>query len=44
MLAPALPIPLSKEERLSQLLAHYKADQITPQEYHTQRAAILAEP
>jgi hypothetical protein len=44
MPVPVLPIPLSKEEKLNQLLAHYKSDQITPEEYHKQRAAILAEP
>jgi hypothetical protein len=42
--APALPIAASKEQRLQQLLSQYKADQITPQQYHEQRAAILAEP
>lgn len=42
--APAQPIPLSKEDKLNQLLARYKADQITPEEYHAQRAAIIAEP
>ncbi len=44
--APAASAPptLSKAERLSLLLGQYKADQITPQEYHTQRAAIMAEP
>jgi hypothetical protein len=35
---------LSKAEKLQKLLAQYKADQITPEEYHTQRAAIVAEP
>ena len=34
----------SKEVRLQQLLVRYKADQITPEEYHTLRAAIIAEP
>lgn len=34
----------SKERRLDDLLRLYKADQITPQEYHVQRAKILAEP
>jgi hypothetical protein len=34
----------SKEQRLGVLLQQYKADQITPQEYHAQRAKILAEP
>ena len=43
MVAPAPPIAASKEQRLQQLLQQYKADQITPQEYHQQRAAILAE-
>lgn len=42
--APALPISSSKAERLQSLLDKYKADQITPDEYHQQRAAILAEP
>ena len=44
IVAPALPIALSKEQKLSALLSHYKADQLTPQQYHEQRAAILAEP
>jgi hypothetical protein len=41
------PRPLatgSKERRLDDLLRLYKADQITPQEYHVQRAKIIAEP
>lgn len=42
--APALPIAMSKEQKLQALLAKYKADQLTPQQYHEQRAAILAEP
>ena len=42
--APAVSPALSKEEKLRWLLVRYKADQITPEEYHTQRAAILAEP
>jgi len=42
--APALPISATKADRLQALLAKYKADQITPEEYHQQRAAILAEP
>ena len=46
---PALPAPASslsgsKESRLSELLQKYKADQITPEEYHRERAKILAEP
>lgn len=34
----------SKQGRLAALLQQYKADQITPQQYHMQRAAIIAEP
>jgi len=44
MTAPASPLSASKEERLAALLTKYKADQISPEEYHQQRAAILAEP
>ncbi|HXI71934.1 MAG TPA: hypothetical protein VNN22_16380 [Verrucomicrobiae bacterium] len=44
IIAPALPISMTKEQRLQALLAKYKADQINPEEYHKQRAAILAEP
>ena len=44
IVAPALPISMTKEQRLQALLAQYKSDQITPEQYHTQRAAILAEP
>jgi hypothetical protein len=35
---------MTKEQQLDALLAQYKADQISPGEYHKQRAAILAEP
>jgi hypothetical protein len=41
---PALPIAATKEERLQALLDKYKADQITPAEYHTERAKIIGEP
>lgn len=41
---PAAPVLSSKEQKLQDLLARYKADKLTPQEYHEQRAAILAEP
>jgi len=43
LVAPASPIPAGKEQRLAELLTKYKADQITPHEYHRQRASILAE-
>jgi len=42
--APPLPISASKEAQLQALLERYKADQITPGEYQTERAKILAEP
>ncbi len=46
---PAMEVPLSpltgaKAARLAELLKRYDADQITPKEYHIQRAAIVAEP
>jgi hypothetical protein len=34
----------SKEEKLAELLKLYMADQITPVEYHAQRAKIIAAP
>jgi hypothetical protein len=42
--APALPISSDKQFQLDALLQKYKADLITPEEYHKQRAAILAQP
>ncbi len=44
IVAPPLPISATKEQQLDALLAQYKADLISPEEYHKQRAAILAEP
>ena len=41
---PALPVSAAKEAQLRALLAKYKADQITPEEYQKQRAEILAQP
>lgn len=41
--SPASPLPVTKQSRLADLLAKYRADTITAQEYHTKRAAILAE-
>ena len=41
---PASPFSASKQAKLSDLLARYRADSITAQEYHAQRAAIIAEP
>jgi hypothetical protein len=44
MTAHPTPAPGSKEDRLSELLEMYKADKISPAEYHAQRSKILAEP
>lgn len=41
---PPSPLSASKQNRLEELLQLYKADQITPQQYHEQRAKILSEP
>jgi hypothetical protein len=41
MAAPVLPISATKEQKLDALDAQYKADQISPEEYFKQRAAIL---
>ena len=41
---PASPLSGSKQAKLAELLSRYRADAITAQEYHTQRAAIIAEP
>jgi hypothetical protein len=42
--APALPISATKEAQLQELLVRYKADQISPEDYHKERAKILAGP
>jgi hypothetical protein len=44
MVSPLLPISAAKEAQLQALLAKYKADQLTPEEYQKQRAEILAQP
>ncbi len=41
---PALPISSDKQQRLSELLQRYKADQVTPEQYQAERAKILAGP
>ncbi len=43
METPASPLSGSKQDRLAELLRRYKIDEITPQEYHLQRAKIIAE-
>jgi hypothetical protein len=42
--APPLPISAAKDAQLQALLAKYLADQVTPAEYQSNRAEILAEP
>jgi hypothetical protein len=42
--APAPPISMTKQEQLDRLLTLYKSNQLTPLQYHDQRAAILAQP
>jgi hypothetical protein len=37
-------LPKSKQQRLDELLEAYKKDQLSPSQYHEQRAKILAEP
>lgn len=41
---PATGLSSAKQQKLDELLNQYRADQITPQQYHEQRAKILAEP
>ena len=40
---PALPVTPEQEAELQALLSKYMADDVSPEEYHKQRAAILAE-
>ena len=42
--APPSPVSASKEQQLQTLLQQYTSDQISPEQYHQQRAKILAEP
>lgn len=44
LVTPLFPLTGSKPARLAELLQRYNADLVTPKEYHTQRATILAEP
>jgi len=41
---PPSAVPATKEAKLADLLRKYKADDITPEDYHKARARILAEP
>lgn len=44
VVAPQPSGPKSKQQRLMELLQLYRTDQVTPLEYHGQRATIIAEP
>lgn len=44
MEGPPLEISSEKHDRLNSLLQRYKADQLTPEQYQTERAKILAGP
>ena len=41
---PASPLSPAKQQKLDALNEQYRMDQVTPQQYHEQRAKILAEP
>ncbi|HWD94461.1 MAG TPA: hypothetical protein VG938_19175 [Verrucomicrobiae bacterium] len=41
---PASPLTPAKQQKLDALLQLYRADQLTPEQYHDQRAKILSEP
>jgi hypothetical protein len=42
LIAPAFPFNASKEAQLADLLSKYRADLITPEQYHAERAKIVA--
>ncbi|HLP76241.1 MAG TPA: hypothetical protein VK327_04920, partial [Candidatus Paceibacterota bacterium] len=42
--APATGLSPAKEQKLQALLDDYKADKLTPEQYHEERAKILGEP
>jgi hypothetical protein len=41
---PPPPVSSEKVEKLNALLQQYQADRITPEQYHQERAKILAGP
>jgi hypothetical protein len=41
---PPPAVAADKQQRLDELLRKYKADELTPEEYHLQRAKIVGEP
>ena len=44
LVGPPSPLPAAKQQKLDVLLQQYRMDQITPAQYHEERAKILAEP
>jgi hypothetical protein len=42
--APPPAVSADKAQRLAELLRKYKAEEITPEEYHQQRAKVLSQP
>jgi hypothetical protein len=42
--APPAKLSADKQQKLAELLHRYEADEITPEEYQTERAKILAQP
>jgi hypothetical protein len=44
MVAPPTTLSSSKQAQLADLTRRYKADLITPEEYHKERAKLIAEP
>jgi hypothetical protein len=41
---PPLPFSVEKQGKLAELLRRYRADEITPEQYHAERAKIIAGP
>jgi hypothetical protein len=41
---PPPPVSADKQQRLHELLGRYQADQLTPEQYHQERAKILESP
>ena len=44
MQGPAVNISSAKQQQLNDLLRRYQSDEITPAQYHQERAKILAQP
>ncbi len=42
--APPMPFSREKQDKLAELLRKYRADEITPEQYHAERALIIGNP